>query len=965
MAPTVCNICLRSFSLTSAGLVRTHGPVNSRCPGSQQQPGRQSTSTLTPSTSSGSPPSSFPTSSSPGILDDPLGFSMPPLHGVKILKRIPRGSREQALGKLGGILEGVIGNNTLSSWERLFRFTGRCLRVPTRGGRRWSLATMVNKQLREEEDAPAVKIHHGGKGKKRGGASPDDLLVALGKRVSVKLEEGDFKGAVRLACSEDTMAERNEATYMSLQGKHPPAHPDSSIPSPPVVTPNSITVTVEDVVRAIRSFPNGSAGGPDGLRPQHLKDMLNTSNGEESSFLSALAAFSTLVLEGRVPPPVRPFFFGANLVALGKKGGGVRPIAVGCSLRRLVAKIAGNMVVEEMASLLSPRQLGYGIRGGAEAAVHATRQYLNNLEPDHAVVKLDFKNAFNSVRRDKMLDAVQVLAPKIYPFVHCVYSSPSSLFWGERSLQSSEGVQQGDPLGPLLFCLSLHRPCLDLSSEFCVMYLDDVTLGGTTAGITHDLGVIKSMEEIGLVLNNQKSEIICGDPVSKGTILSSLPGARVVDPSDADLLGSPLGNVNSISASLQGKIDSLQVMGDRLQHFSAHDALLLLRNSFSIPKLLYTLRTSPSFLSPALATYDESLKSIVSSITNINFADGDPAWLQASLPVGVGGLGLRSAVQLAPSAFLASAAASSDLIKCILPTSLRSLPIPHVEDAMSAWSEGHDNPPPSGNLSFIQKSWDACKVATSVDSLLEHAPDDMARARLLAVSTKESGAWLQALPITSLGLRMDDETIRVAVGLRLGSTLCRSHTCQHCGAEVDRLATHGLSCKKSSGRHQRHAAINDIVHRALSSAHIPSRLEPSGLHRSDGKRPDGVTMIPWKCGKPLVWDATCPDTLALSYRGAACSGAGAVAAMAEERKVSKYANLDTSHTFTPVAVETMGVIGTKSMAFLKDLGHRIRQRTGEAKASAYLLQRVSVAVQRGNAISILGSVGGLWSDVMG
>ena len=56
------------------------------------------------------------------------------------------------------------------------------------------------------------------------------------------------------------------------------------------------------------------------------------------------------------------------------------------------------------------------------------------------------------------------------------------------------------------------------------------------------------------------------------------------------------------------------------------------------------------------------------------------------------------------------------------------------------------------------------------------------------------------------------------------------------------------------------------------------------MDRSDGKRPDGVTMVPWKSGKPLVWDATCPDTLAPSYRGMATSSTGAVAAAAEDRK---------------------------------------------------------------------------------
>ena len=101
---------------------------------------------------------------------------------------------------------------------------------------------------------------------------------------------------------------------------------------------------------------------------------------------------------------------------------------------------------------------------------------------------------------------------------------------------------------------------------------------------------------------------------------------------------------------------------------------------------------------------------------------------------------------------------------------------------------------------------------------------------------------------------------------------------------MDHRATHGFSCKNSEGRHYRHGAINDIIHRALIAASVPSRLEPSGLARTDGKRPDGVTMIPWQNGKPLVWDATCPDTLAVSYRSQATSSAGAVADLAEGRK---------------------------------------------------------------------------------
>ena len=60
-----------------------------------------------------------------------------------------------------------------------------------------------------------------------------------------------------------------------------------------------------------------------------------------------------------------------------------------------------------MGSYLAPLQLGYSTALGAEAAVHSSRLYLSNLPPDHVLLKLDFKNAFNSVRRDKMLEAAK------------------------------------------------------------------------------------------------------------------------------------------------------------------------------------------------------------------------------------------------------------------------------------------------------------------------------------------------------------------------------------------------------------------------------------------------------------------------------------------------------------------------------------------------------------------------------
>ena len=77
-----------------------------------------------------------------------------------------------------------------------------------------------------------------------------------------------------------------------------------------------------------------------------------------------------------------------------------------------------------------------------------------------------------------MLDATRDLAPDIYPFIHCSYSSPSHLHWGDRSIVSAEGVEQGDHLGSLLFCLTLHRYCQRLSSVLCIFYLGSAESSG-------------------------------------------------------------------------------------------------------------------------------------------------------------------------------------------------------------------------------------------------------------------------------------------------------------------------------------------------------------------------------------------------------------------------------------------------------------------------------------------------------
>lgn len=121
-------------------------------------------------------------------------------------------------------------------------------------------------------------------------------------------------------------------------------------------------------------------------------------------------------------------------------------------------------------------------------------------------------------------------------------------------------------------------------------------------------------------------------------------------------------------------------------------------------------------------------------------------------PVKLGGLGIKSAVKVAPSIFLASTHSIAKLVDAILLLLIRSHPAPHLHEAQSLWSTGHDSQPPEGIAACRQKSWDYVRSSLTAQRLLDEAENDEDRIHVLAVFTRESGAWFRALPMSALGL---------------------------------------------------------------------------------------------------------------------------------------------------------------------------------------------------------------------
>ena len=432
---------------------------------------------------------------------------------------------------------------------------------------------------------------------------------------------------------------------------------------------------------------------------------------------------------------------------------------------------------------------------------------------------------------------------------------------------------------------------------------------------------------------------------------NSLKDFACTDPDSATLLGAPLSTGAALDQALNSRAEELDRALGRLAIIARQDALLILRHSQGTPKLIHTLRCTPCANHTQLTTYDETMRKGLQNILNISFTDTQ--WLQATLPIRLGGLGIRRAESLAIPAFIASAAFTSEIQSNIL-GALIIQPDPHYSNLSEHWQALTELSLADHFPTNSQAKLDAPLLQKEHSILLQSSTEPSELARLKAVSFQHAGDWLNCLPITSCGLRLSDEAIRVAVGLRLGANLCQPHTCA-CGALVTAKGTHGLSCALAFGRSARHASINDIIHHSLNKAGFPAIKEPQGMLRSDGRRPDGTTLIPWRAGRNLVWDATVIDTIAPSYLQATAATAGAAAEIADVRKTKKYQDLLKTHHFIPLAMETLGPINETGITFVEDIGRLLTQATDEARETSFIFQRLSVTIQRFNAVAFAGT----------
>jgi hypothetical protein len=308
------------------------------------------------------------------------------------------------------------------------------------------------------------------------------------------------------------LAPQGQATAQLLADKHPLEEPPE-----PVDTDGLAPLQLAsdfNLLGALASFSRDVGTDGTNFRIQHLLDADEASLA--TPLMTRLRDVINLLLSGRAAIDTQVYLAGARLTALAKPNGDIRPIAAGNIFRRLASKCVCLLLQSRARDVLSPLQVGVACKRGAEEIVHPARDAIARhwQSQDFTVLKIDFCNAFNMVSRQVLIDECHRLFPTLVPWVQFCYGAQPHLFWGsETVLLSCVGVQQGDPLGPLLFCLVLHvlvrkieKACPNLVIH--KWSLDDGVLAGATEDVQRALAIIQSSgPDLGLNLNLSKCEL--------------------------------------------------------------------------------------------------------------------------------------------------------------------------------------------------------------------------------------------------------------------------------------------------------------------------------------------------------------------------------------------------------------------------------------------------------------------------
>jgi hypothetical protein len=842
------------------------------------------------------------------------------------------------------------------------------------------------------------------------GIPPDDPDAQAVRRGRYLGSQGHLQRASKALHSTNGMADLSQPSVQDhMRHLHPALPSSSTIPSLPANIQPTILEDDEVMKKLIRRSNNGACSGPSGWGGNLLSSLV-----ESHICRAGIVALLKDILNGNMSAEARQYLLASRLFGLTKPDGGVRPIAAGELFYRLAGVLAVRNVVDASAKLLSPHQYGIGVSAGCERMVHSMQHSLTDTTKKYAVLKIDISNAFNSCNRAEMLQKLYDTREltSIYRIADFAYSTPSDLLLqgcDGLSIQSSNGVRQGDPLACLLFCLYMKDVYDKVAQQAKVVlyaYVDDLHIVGVPAEVMKALTALQTLLPAAhLTCNTAKSHFGHFHQHTAplhSNILSTLAQHNITVHEDwLEVVGAVVGrDEEAIRAGVKEvfNCEGNDAFFRRLQSIDmpVQLAMLLLRLC-AVPQLNYLLRcTPPSCIAELADDFDRTF--IGSALDKLEVrlsevTEETRCILQTKLSDG--GFGLKSARTTSPAAYLGSLAAARtaevfdvhNKPACPLPS---TIPLTGwIEHSMrlitDATPESADSLPSSPSSFFSYYA----TAKSSLSSTLQHTLSMQAAssqyeaslrsakemrkhdggaslAHLKAYSAPRASTWKSTVPTGRL-LTLTDTQYRIAARLNLRLQPFANmgelpDSCPVCSGKdakgaIAKDGWHFLSCKHQTKREKntRHNAIADAIYHTVLTVGGQAVREPRGLSASDGKRPDLQIVFP---GVHLLTDVVVVHPLTYARIHDPHKNATHFVRAAERKKRVKYAQVATAHAceLLPFAVETTGGMAPDAFALLDSISRAGREHLAlwpHFEIERHMRGAIAIAVQKGTAMVML------------
>jgi Reverse transcriptase (RNA-dependent DNA polymerase) len=801
------------------------------------------------------------------------------------------------------------------------------------------------------------------------------------RRAKYLASEGRFSRAShtiqQAAAGRKGVLEPNDETIAQLRNLHPPASrtPDDC----PVHAPAGLSITRPKLLKAADRIANGSAADVFGWTGELLRHLLH--DRRCSGYIIRLVQ---AIRDGQVGEDARHWLLLSWLIALDKGDNKVRPIAGGTVLVKLTA--AYLMETMDSAKNIfreSGVQCGIFMPDGAKVITHFTQMALE-LDPENIVLKVDFKNAFNSLSRACMLQ-VLFQRPELVSFhrlAHWIYSKPSTLLVKDAkgravaSISSEQGVRQGCVLGSLLFATATRGIFIAIKEEFPALevlaYLDDVVLVGKPDVCLSALDQLtREAATIRLEVQPAKCQALVTPSARDNDTISKLEQRGVQLMSDAlPLLGSVVGVDRAVLKTwVERQVEDWSQVIPVLARpeLPAQLALLLARWNLVAKPSSLTRALPPDVTVPALAGYEEAIIHFVGTRFDRRFEGFSRKMLQ--LPQRLGGVGFCSPAVAAPHAFVAGVATalSGFLGKSNLIANGKFPVLKHTSTlrALEATLHEHYSAPSSLKLpelkylqdvdSFSQRfvfPSNSSKLQSRLMTAVQEREVDMLRAEPLTPQqkalwasreTKTSGLVWRAFPLVR-EYELNDYEMQFLLSYATGTDV--PDLPDQCGCKKVLSLEHAVHCHTT--KLTRH---NMLQHRlaAFAREHNVTTQQNARLvigDRAKRQEPDIIFYFP----TPLETDVTvvnpcCPTRLMQTL-----SSAGAALRSKCKEKTDKYlaGSMQRGRHFAPLAFETHGRFGPPVNTLLLKMAANLRDEVGLAVKDMTL--DLAVTLVRGNAL---------------